>query len=172
MLQTLTDESTAFYVCVYSVYPLYLFLGDAFMQKRICKKPWLMILLASVGTIAVACLTILSEKKSIAALSELLTSYAFPLIVLQSAGIFGLMSYREKKAPKVLYWILHQIDQCSFGVYLIHMLFLKLVLVVWKWNPYMHGGFFMILALSVGTFLCSFLCIRLLKYVPILKKIL
>ena len=47
-----------------------------------------MILLASVGTIAVACLTILSEKKSIAALSELLTSYAFPLIVLQSAGIF------------------------------------------------------------------------------------
>ena len=170
MLQTLTEKSTAFYICVYSVYPLYLFLGDAFMQKRICKKPWLMILLASVGTIAVACLTILSEKKSIAALSELLTSYAFPLIVLQSAGIFGLMSYREKKAPKVLYWILHQVDQCSFGVYLIHMLFLKLVLVVWKWNPYMYGGFFMILALSVGTFLCSFLCIRLLKYVPILKK--
>lgn len=172
MLQTLTGKSTAFYICVYSVYPLYFFLGDAFMQKRICKKPWLMILLASVGTIAVACLTILSEKKSIAALSELLTSYAFPLIVLQSAGIFGLMSYREKKAPKVLYWILHQVDQCSFGVYLIHMLFLKLVLVVWKWNPYMYGGFFMILALSVGTFLCSFLCTRLLKYVPILKKIL
>ena len=65
MLQTLTEKSTAFYICVYSVYPLYLFLGDAFMQKHICKKPWLMILLASVGTIAVACLTILRDRKSV-----------------------------------------------------------------------------------------------------------
>lgn len=172
MLKTLTGKSAAFYLCVYSIYPFYFFLGDAFLQNRIFKRRWLFILLASVGTFAIVCFTIFSEKKSITALAELLTNYAFPLIVMQAAGIFGLMSCKEGKTPKVLSWILHQIDQCSFGIYLIHMLFLKLVLVVWKWNPYTYGGFFAVFALSVIIFLCSFLVIRLLKCIPVLKKIL
>lgn len=172
MLQTLTGKSIAFYICVYSIYPFYFFLGDAFMQKRIFQKPWLSILLLSVGTLAIVGMTIFSEKKSLSTLSDLLTSYAFPPILLQAAGLFSLMSYAKATPPRAVSWILHQIDQCSFGIYLLHMLFLKLVLVIWKWNPYLHGGSPMILLLSVGIFLLSFVCIRLLKCIPGTKKIL
>lgn len=172
MLQTLTQKSTAFYLCVYSIYPFYFFLGDAFFQKRIFQKRWILALLAVGGTAAMLLLTMLCEKKQTASLSELLTSYAFPPIALQSAGIFGLMAVKADRTPKWLSWILRQIDQCSFGVYLLHMLFLKLVLVVWKWNPYSHGGFLVILALAIAVFLCSFGCIWLLKRIPGLKKIL
>ena len=35
MLKTLTGKSAAFYLCVYSIYPFYFFLGDAFFQNRI-----------------------------------------------------------------------------------------------------------------------------------------
>ena len=172
MLKTLTGKSAAFYLCVYSIYPFYFFLGDAFLQNRIFKRRWLFILLASVGTVAIICLTIFSEKKSVTTVAELLTNYAFPVIIMQSAGIFGLMSCKAGNTPKVLSMILHQIDKCSFGIYLIHMIFLKLVLVIWKWNPYSYGGLFAVLALSVIAFLCSFVVIRLLKCIPILKNIL
>ena len=133
MLQTLTEKSTAFYICVYSVYPFIFSWVMLLCRNAFAKKPWLMILLASVGTIAVACLTILSEKSPSPHCQNFLpVMHSVDRIAV--CWNFRADVHREKKAPKVLYWILHQIDQCSFGVYLIHMLFLKLVLVVWKWN--------------------------------------
>ncbi len=172
MLETLTEIKTAFYICVYSVYPLYLFLGYALYCGLLQIPRWVQILFAVIGTISVVVLTFLSEKLQLKSLSDLLTNYAFPLIVLQSIGIFGLMRAKKAKTPHWLEWILEQIDSCSFGIYLIHMAFLKAVLVYLQWNPYAHGGTMMVLLLALAVTILSFGCIWALKKIPGLKKLL
>lgn len=172
MIQTLTNKSTAFYICVYSVYPLYLFLGYIISQKLLVIPRWGWGILAFVSSVLIAVLSLGSVWYNWERVADLLESYAFPLIALQSAGIYGLINGAKPRMPKWLNFVLKQIDYCSFGMYLLHMLFLKLTIVVWKWNPYAHGGVIMVIALTIAIAVVSFICVRLLKYVPGLKKLL
>lgn len=172
MLETLTATKTAFYICVYSVYPLYLFLGYALYNGLLEIPRWVQMVFAVIGTILVAFLTFLGEKLQLNTLPDLLTNYSFPLIILQSIGFFGLMHTKKAKTPHWLEWILEQIDSCSFGIYLVHMAFLKAILVYWKWNPYAHGGTITVFLLAIAVTIFSFGCIWVLKRIPGLKKLL
>lgn len=172
LLEAMIGTNTAFYICVYSVYPLYLFLGYAIAQKLVACPHWLWILLAVGATVAMGILTVFSTVFAWEKLAGQLTSYAFPLIVLQAAGIHGWMATAKAKMPGWLDWILRQIDNCSFGIYLIHMVFLKFVMVYWGWNPYVHGGTGMVVLVTIAVFLCSFAVVWLLKKIPGLKQLL
>lgn len=172
MIQTLTNKSTAFYICVYSVYPLYLFLGYIISQKMLKLPQWIWMILALVSTILIGVLSVGSVLYRWKSVSALLENYAFPLIVLQSAGIYGWVQGANFKAPKWLGAVLAQIDYCSFGMYLLHMVFLKLIIVVCKWNPYEHGGVWAVIALTIVVTVASYVCVRLLKCIPTVKKLL
>lgn len=172
MLETLTTVKTAFYICVYSIYPFYLFLGYMIYRNLLSCSRLVWITFAIAGTAAIGVLTVISEKFQMESLSALLTSYAFPLIAIQASGIYGFISTRKTKTPCWLGWILRQVDQCSFGIYLIHMVFLKIVMVYLQWNPYAHGGTLIVFVLAIAVTLCSFGCIWLLKKIPGLKQLL
>lgn len=172
MLESITSVKTGFYICTYSVYPLYLFLGYAISQEKLSCPRWLWAAFAATGTIAIGILTILSEKQEWKTISSLLESYAFPLILMQSAGIFGCMFSQKRNTPKWLHTILQQVDQCSFGIYLFHMVLLKTVLVYLRWNPYTHGGTIMVLLLTLAVTVATFGCVWLLKRIPGLKQLL
>ena len=172
MVETITEKKTAFYICVYSVYALYLFLGYALVSGLVTIPRWLSAVFASVGTLGVAMMTFFGEKLQIEAISDLLSSYGFPLILIQSVGIFELMRTKKAKTPRFISIILEQIDYCSFGIYLLHMAFLKALFVYLSWNPYEHGGTPMVLLIAVAVTIVTFAVIRLLKMIPGLKNIL
>lgn len=111
-------------------------------------------------------LTACSEIYAWETLSGQLTSYAFPLVVLQAAGIYGLLAGKPYHLPKWLDFVLRQIDSCSFGIYLVHMIALKAILVYAGWNPYAHSGTAMVVCLAVLVLVSSFAVIWLLKRIP------
>lgn len=172
ILETMTSTKSAFYICVYSVYPLYLFLGYAISQKLLSCPRWVWAVLAVIGTAAMAVLTVIHEQSKSAVLTSLLENYSSPLIVLQATGIYGLMADKSAKTPAWLGFILRQVDQCSFGIYLLHMVFLKVIMVYCKWNPYAHGGTVMVFLLTLAAIAITFACVWILKKIPGLKHLL
>lgn len=158
----------AFYICIYTVYPLYLFLGFSLSKGFLQLPRFVWALLIAVGTLGVIICTILEEDYEIATG----LSYDSPFVLMQSAGIFALCCSGKGHEPAWLSAIFHQIGACSFGVYLLHMLPLKTVLVYLHWNPYEHGGAAMVLLLTIGIFLVTFGVVFLLKKIPGVRRIL
>lgn len=69
-------------------------------------------------------------------------------------------------------WI-RTLDACTFGIYLLHMVFIRLILRYHDWNPY--AASVPILAFAgfvLGIFLLSFVIIVILKKLPIFKSFL
>ena len=65
-----------------------------------------------------------------------------------------------------------EIDKCSFGIYLIHMIFVRGILKHTKIHPYGAGSPFVLISLTLGIFFVSFILTWLLKKIPGVKKIL
>lgn len=171
-LASLIGENIAFYICVYSVYPLYLFVGYSISKKFIALPRWIYLLLIVLSSALIGILSVFSILNQWDTIGNLLENYAFPVIVLQSIGIFGLLMGGTKKIPSWIHKILQQIDFCSFGIYLLHMLFLKLILVTLQWNPYDHGGILANIGLTIFVAFATFLCVWFLKKIPGLRSIL
>lgn len=69
-------------------------------------------------------------------------------------------------------WI-RTLDTCTFGIYLLHMVFIRLILRYHDWNPY--AASVPVLAFAgfvLGIFLLSFVIILILKKLPIFKSFL
>ena len=74
-----------------------------------------------------------------------LTSYNSPLVVMQSAGFYSMMLAIKRPASDVL----GSIDRCSFGIYLIHMIFVRLTMKELGFDPFDYGAAGFILAAAV-----------------------
>ena len=99
-------------------------------------------------------------------------SYSSILVVIQSVSIFALCDQFKGKVKGIISVILLEIDKYSFGIYLIHMVFIRLILRYMKFNPY-NGNMPLNFVLLIGsTFLVSYGCAKILKMIPVLKKIL
>ncbi len=68
--------------------------------------------------------------------------------------------------------IIGKIDECSFGIYLIHIIFVNLIFKYIGFNPYEYGGVLCFAAIIAGNFLISFLITWALRKLPGLRKIL
>ena len=97
--------------------------------------------------------------------------YSSIFVILQSIGVFTLFGCaadktgapRKEKSPGVFGKFVLEIDKCSFGIYLIHMIFVRGILKHTKLHPY---------GLTLGIFLVSFILTWILKKIPGVKKIL
>ena len=65
-----------------------------------------------------------------------------------------------------------KIDENSFGIYLIHMIFVRFVFKQMGLNPFEHGGWLCILALVLSITTLSWLLVYILKKIPVLRGIL
>ncbi len=191
MLREIFDSEIAFFSCVSAVYPLYLFLGY-FIHSGQLRIPgavlWGVFFLSTAGLIAATAAAYLLPS---ALLKELLGSYSFPLTLLQSVCVFALFARREmsdsfssgqlrtaslpigqepakshdcgQRVEKRGNGLLELIDRDSFGIYLIHMMFLKGIFVGLKFNPYRCGGVLVLIPLAAGVLLASMAVVRILK---------
>jgi len=99
-------------------------------------------------------------------LREMVTDYSFPIIVLGAVGVFGLTEALGGQNK-----VLEFIDKHAFGIYLIHMVPLKILAVKKLFNPFDVGVWF-VFVVAVGIFLISLLITYLLRLIPIVRKLL
>ena len=154
LIEKIVETELPFYIFVFSIYPLYLFAGYFLHQYPSIGK--LAALLMSVIFIAATLiLTYISCSNNDQTISELLSNYSSPLIIIGSLGFFVLMRYTTNKRIVFIDAASELISKCSFGVYLIHMAFLKYVFAVKQFNPMAKGGCLTVFGLSLLVFLMS-----------------
>lgn len=142
----LANVSTDYRFSVATVYPLYLLLGYVLQNRMILVPRWIAwagLVLSTVGIL----LAVWFLHEDSATLS-IFTSYNSILVALQSASIFTLFTQQNRKRedlPKPL----KQFDKCTFGIYLIHFVFVKLLLRYAHWNPFADEWLFPVIVLVI-----------------------
>lgn len=171
--------SVGFYICVSAIYPFYLFCGYALRQGVWRVNRGLGLLFLLIGTAAVVLFTVLKENGTIKA-AGVFYGYSSIFVILQSIGVFTLFGCaadktgapRKEKSPGVFGKFVLEIDKCSFGIYLLHMIFVRGILKHTKLHPYGAGSPFVLIGLTLGIFFVSFILTWILKKIPGVKKIL
>lgn len=147
-------ENFGFGIPTAVIYPVYLFIGYQLFHHPVCLP---LSLLLSVGCTAV--LAVLSVFCSSTAM-ETYAGYASILVVGQSAGFFSLMNRIHIDADS---WI-RKIDQCTFGIYIMHMIGIRWLMKIYGFNPYTYGPMSFIL-IAIVLFLISFVLTWLIRTV-------
>ncbi len=213
LLRTVTGSSIGFYICTYTIYPLYLFLGWQFGRKEnVRMSPVLLLILTAALTILLMVLTGIGWNRNQSVLLGLLSDYSFLPVIVQSQLVFLIFRRvfgketgtgwsgegtgtcqsragnrngqtaaeaginRSEAAPrpkneKAVFRILTGIDRCSFGIYLIHVLYFHIIYFGMGVNP-LKAGLPVLLLLDVLVFCLSYVTIRALKKLPWLGRIL
>ena len=144
--------STGFYIPTSIIYPVYLFLGW-YLFKNPPSAAWGAVLFA-VPTVLIIVLTIVLPEQ----FADLF-AYKSILVVMQTSGIFVLLNkvpFKEREWIKTL-------DKCTFGIYLIHMIFIRMVLKWIGYDPYNSLWVINYLVMTVLFFVVSYgitYCIR------------
>ncbi|NBI63329.1 acyltransferase [Clostridiales bacterium] len=160
-----------FYICVSLIYPLYLFCGHMLHagKLRVGKAAaWCLVIIT---TSLIVYLTKVRWDTGFEAMDQL-WGYSSILVVLQTAGVFALLeTLPEGRLPR-LNVVMGKLDACSFGTYLIHMIFVRLILRYGNFNPYENGGVAAFIALIGGIFIVSFAITWILRKIPGVGKVL
>lgn len=151
---------TGFYICVYTVYPFYLFLGHGLDNQAVKIPLWLSAVLFVVGLVGIPLLTYFQFILPSDVAGKLTGNYSSIVVVAFSTGVFSLLSRikRTKDKSNIFSHFILTLDHVSFGVYLVHMIGIKLFTSFVKWNPYSLGtitGCLVVLVVSVGIYLFS-----------------
>ncbi|MGN0479017.1 MAG: hypothetical protein ACI4GO_06260, partial [Hominenteromicrobium sp.] len=161
-----------FYICVSTIYPFYFFCGYALHNGILKIGRGVGLLLFLVGTGAVVGFTLLKELRQVDSVS-VLYGYASIFVIFQSVGLFSMLDRQE--AHGRLGWgkkLLLRIDSCSFGIYLIHMIFVRGILKHTAIHPYGAGSPFIFIGLVLGITVVSYGITWLLKKIPGVRSIL
>ena len=153
-----------FYISESIIYPLYLFLGYMIFtgRLRISGRAGLLLLIA-----ATLCILILDYMKyglSIDVPGELF-GYASPVVIVQTMGVFTVLS-KDWGCPDACSRFLETVDGCSFGIYLIHMVFIRLLFRYMQIDPYQGIAVINFVLIVLGLLIVSFVITWVLKRIP------
>lgn len=171
-LETMTNLSIGFTIGITSIFPIYLFLGYMIHNKILNINVWINVLFTIVGIGMIILLSKLDFGEHQAQVEKLLGNYAFFPIVILSIGMFGLFNKtdREYNEESTSCKIWSFFDKYSFGIYLIHLIFLRTLIKVIKFNPFEYG-IWMLLVIAIGVYICSLITMIIIKHIPLLKKL-
>ncbi|MBR3275995.1 MAG: acyltransferase [Eubacterium sp.] len=165
------DIKIGFYIHVSSIYPFWMFFGF-YLKKWGFKKNFSHYLIWTViATAAIIIVTVIRWKLLINPLDRLF-NYSSVLVILQTYGITGMVHYLKMRDDGKADRFLLAADRHSFGIYLIHMIFIWLAYTVLKWDPFLHGGFLGVVLLVVISFVLAWIADIFLRKVPFFNKIL
>ena len=155
-----------FYIHFSTIYPFYFLMGYALHSGKIEIKPIISIGMIMVGFVAI----VWSIYGSVFAQWEntnVLWNYPSVPVVLESIGLFSLCTHIKKVHP-----VIHWIDGVSFGIYLIHMIFIRYILTKGIINPYQGGFLIQICIIATLSFGLSAFITFVLKKLPLFKNVL
>ncbi len=160
----------AFYISDSLIYPMYLFLGHMIAERGLRTDRTTGIMLTAAATVLIIALDIAGRIYGISIPSEL-TGYASPLIIMQSAGIFSIFTCGSYDNAGMVS-IIDKIDILTFGIYLIHMVFIRTLFRYMQFNPYEMMPLITIPVIVIVVFSVSGLLTAILRRVPVFRKIL
>lgn len=165
-------DSPGFVIAISSIFPFYFFLGYMIHTGKLRAGTILgwILLLAGVASIVVLTQVDFGEKQN--QMEKLLGNYAFLPVVILSAGAFILLRGKGGSGSSKLGKVWTFLDRYSFGIYLTHLIYLRFLIKVVKWNPLETGSFWMLIPVVIMVFAASLLTSMLLKLIPGLKKLL
>ena len=163
-------KSSAFHLQTTAVYLLYFFAGYG-IKKGYLKlgKPAALLLFAA-GTAGTSILCYVRYLYDLSSADTLLGSYASPFIVMQALSLFSLIYSEKESAGSGFVRFIAYFDKCTFGIYLIHMVFLRLFLRYMEINPYSHGILSFVCIFAV-TLVSSFAVVSILRLIPVIRRI-
>lgn len=175
-VQTLTGASIGFYIFVSTVYPLYIFLGYCIHNDVIKLNKVVSCLFILIGAALMVWLTYFrlhtGNAELAAKVKDFAEPYTAPFTILSAAGMYALFkAFDNGKEIPVLDKVCAEIDRCSFGIYLIHMMVYKHIFATMRFDPFEHGGFGMLVLVMIAAFAISYAITRGLKFVPGVKDI-
>lgn len=180
----LFDFKIGFYLCTTIIYPLYPILGYAIFNGKI-KFSRLTSAIILIGcTVSIVLLTYFrinyadlcfgADKLGI---FDELFGYASIFVIGQGVSIYNLICSMKieaglsEKKEKFIF----AIDKCTFGAYLIHMIFLKYALLCKHFNPLNYAGAQMtgvVLLMAICFFVGSLAITWVLRKIPGIKSFL
>ncbi len=160
-----------FHIQLSVVYTLYFFAGYGIASGKLKVSRMLASVLFLAGTVVIFLFLLAWWRTGNTAFKEMLSSYASPGVVLQSVGIFSILWQPESARDDGEHRMLRFADSTTFGIYLIHMIPLRLVLRYMKLNPYERGWYSFVLLIFAVTVLSGLLT-ALLRRIPAVRKVL
>lgn len=164
------DLDCGFYIHVSTIYPFYLFCGYAIYNNIFCPNKAGSLLLILAGTFFIVLFTIIRWKYEFPSM-EILWGYSSVFVIMQAVGLFSLMKNMKESILAPLKYILTKIDEYSFGIYLVHMIFVRLILRYMQFNPYKNGGIIAFLGVLLIVFSLSYIIVWILKKLPFINKV-
>ncbi|MBO4866418.1 MAG: acyltransferase [Ruminococcus sp.] len=170
------SDTLVFYIFANSIFPLYFFLGYAIHGEKLKIGRILSVIFILIGAAGMIFLTYYRLRTADAETAErvknIADQYFAPHTVLAAMGVFALFkSFDNGKEIPLLDKAAAEIDKCSFGIYLIHMIVYKHIFAVMKFDPFAHGGAVMLILIMLIAFAVSYVITRVLKFVPLVKEI-
>lgn len=163
------NVNIGFYIHVSTIYPFYFFLGNYLWEYQSSIKIREKLLIA-ISTIFISFLSWIGWIREIINMRSFF-SYSSILIIVQSIGVFLLLSKINIKIDCLKTFLL-KIDENSFGVYLIHMIYVRYAFKQMDINPFEKGGWLCVIGLIFVITTLSWISVFLLKKIPIFKKLL
>lgn len=126
------DINIGFYIEVFTIYPLYFFMGDFINRFSKCSKKDCYLILI-IALLAIVIMSILNVK--IKGDENYIFSYSSILTIVYSYSIYSIFIKHEllnfkNKINKLLY----KIDKASFLIYLIHLIPIRIIFVYYNFN--------------------------------------
>lgn len=169
IINQISETQTGFYITTSSVFPLYLILGYLIHSDRIRLGMKTSILMLLIGELFIVGLSVYGIKNQNTTIISMVGNYSFVPVVIASVGMFGLFkNIKSARNNRILLFT----DKLSFGIYLIHLAFLRYGIRFGDFNPFTHGGIAMIILIAAAVFAASFFLTAILKMIPGIKKIL
>ncbi len=159
-----------FYIHVSSIYPFWLFLGYWLHRwgKRYSRRMYGLLALGATAVIAGA--SLLRTWYGVHALDTLFT-YSSPLTILQAAGIAGWFFQSKTDSASLAGKALISIDRHSFGVYLIHMAYIRLLYKHLHFDPFAMPPALGVLIVVAFAFVLAYVTDMVMKKLPLFKSI-
>lgn len=156
----------AFYICVSSIYPCYLFVGHYI--NLYAKNSKMSILYFFIMTIILAVISYLRYKLQVEWLDYAIV-YSSALVFFQAWFIFkSLMSIKDKKVS-IVKKVLLKIDYCTFGMYLVHMFVIRFAVKNLHLNAITEPINFVLIILA--SIVISYILVFAFKHVANIEKI-
>lgn len=146
---------SGFFLPTMLIYPAYVFAGYVLFQRNM--PVWAAALLAAAGTAAILYLSF-----NLADGGAELTGYDSMAVAAQSIGLYSLL-LRAKTAE---FAFLRSMDDCVFGIYLIHFIGIKVFMKWVGFDPFLHGQAASFLGLVLFCFFGAYAIAFLLRRVP------
>lgn len=160
-----------FYISESLVYPLYLFLGHMIHEKRIYASKKLGEYFAVISVLLITILTLLKYSSDIG-VTSLLYGYQSPFVIIQSIGAFMIIDNSDINMNSSRRRIIKTLDGMTFGIYLTHMVFIRLLFRYINFNPFNYCAPLALPACVVCIFVISCFTVVLLKRIPVIGRVL